>query len=68
MPNDPYRADWVNARLIARKTQRQLAREIGVSVSTYQKYEYGTRNPRPRTRARAMSALGLASVRPREGG
>ena len=57
--NDPYRADWAEARMRARKTQRQLAREIGVSYSAYQKYEYGRRNPRPPTLERLLRALDL---------
>lgn len=65
-PSDPYRADWVAARLRLGKTQRQVAREADVSYSAYQKYELGLRNPRRPARARLLRALGLAAEAPPE--
>ena len=56
---DPYRAWLLSARLAARLTQRQLALRVGVSVSAYQKYEYGQRTPTPAVQRRLARALHL---------
>ncbi len=56
---DPYRFWLLDARLRSRLTQRQIAQRAGVSVSAYQKYEYGPRTPLPPVQRRIARALGL---------
>lgn len=52
--------DWlVNARLLARMTQSQVAQACGISRSTYQKYEYGQRTPKRSKRERLGKLLAL---------
>jgi DNA-binding XRE family transcriptional regulator len=41
-----YRSWLVQARLLARLTQTEVADACGISRSAYQKYEYGQRTPR----------------------
>lgn len=46
------------AREASGKTQAQVAKEIGVSELSYQRYEYDKREPGARTAIRIARALG----------
>ena len=45
------------------KTQAPVAKEVGVAVLTYQRYEYGQSEPGVRTAIRIADALGVSDVR-----
>ena len=51
------------AREKSGKTQAQIAREAGVSEVTYQRYEYGIREPGVRTAIRIADALNVTDLR-----
>ena len=51
------------AREKSGKTQAQIAREAGVSEVTYQRYEYGIREPGVRTAIRIADALDVTDLR-----
>lgn len=56
---DTYRA-WLSlARRQRRLTQKQAADRIGVSLSTYQKYEYGIRTPSVETAENINRVFGV---------
>lgn len=40
-----YRDDLTDWRMAAKMTQQQIAQKLGISRSTWQKYEYGKRKP-----------------------
>lgn len=40
------------------KTQSQVAKEVGIAVFSYQRYEYGVTEPSVRTAIRIAQALG----------
>lgn len=46
------------AREASGKTQRQVAREVGIAERMYQDYEYDKREPGARTAIRIARALG----------
>ena len=50
------------------KTQLQIAKETGVTVRAYQKYEHGEQRPNVRTAIRIADALGVQDVRSLWGG
>ena len=49
------------ARKAAKKTQKQVAREIGVAERLYQYYEYGTIEPGVKAAGRVLTALGKSA-------
>ena len=49
------------AREASGKTQSQVAKEIGVSELSYQRYEYGQREPRAAVAIQIAEALGVKS-------
>ncbi len=49
------------ARNASGKTQEQVAAEIKVSTLSYQRYEYGIREPSARTAIRIADVLGVKS-------
>ena len=51
------------ARERAGLTQAQVAKKIGITEQTYQRYEYGTSVPNVRTALRIADALGLTDLR-----
>lgn len=51
----------ITARKKTGKTQRQVANEIGVAESVYQRYEHGTRTPNAPTGNSIARALGTTS-------
>lgn len=60
---NPEREEQVNVALRAAreqsgKTQAQVAKEVGIAEIAYQRYEYGTTEPRVRTAIRIADALG----------
>ena len=50
------------------KTQAEIAKETGVTVRAYQKYEHGEQRPNVRTAIRIADALGVRDVRSLWGG
>lgn len=54
-----YREWLYQARLDACMTQTQVAAACGVSRSSYQKYEYGTRTPRKETLEELVKVLSI---------
>ena len=50
------------------KTQAEIAKETGVTVRAYQKYEHGEQRPNVRTAIRIADALGVKDVRSLWGG
>ncbi len=54
-----YRGWLVQARLLARMTQLEVADACGISRSAYQKYEYGQRTPRKSKREELKKVLAL---------
>lgn len=50
------------------KTQTQMAKEAGVMVRAYQRYEHGEQRPNVRTAIRIADALGVKDVRSLWGG
>ena len=50
------------------KTQAEIAKETGVTVRAYQKYEHGEQRPNVRTAIRIADALGVKDVRALWGG
>ena len=50
------------------KTQAQMAKETGVTVRAYQRYEHGEQRPNVRTAIRIADALGVKDVRVLWGG
>lgn len=46
-----------NARLSARKTQAQVASEVGIQEAVYQRYEYGVNEPAVATAIRIAQVL-----------
>jgi len=50
------------------KTQAQMAKETGVTVRAYQRYEHGEQRPNVRTAIRIADALGVKDVRSLWGG
>lgn len=51
------------ARERAGLTQAQVAKKIGITEQTYQRYEYGTSVPNVRTALRIADALGVTDLR-----
>ena len=51
------------AREKSGKTQAQVAKEAGIETVTYQRYEYGNREPRVRTAIRIADALNVIDLR-----
>ena len=51
------------AREKSGKTQAQIAREAGVTEVTYQRYEYGIREPGVRTAIRIADAMNVLDLR-----
>lgn len=51
------------AREKSGKTQAQIAREVGIETVTYQRYEYGNREPSVRTAIRIADALNVIDLR-----
>ena len=51
------------AREKSGKTQAQVAKEAGIKVVTYQRYEYGSREPGVRTAIRIANALNVTDLR-----
>ena len=49
------------ARKQSRKTQKQVANEIGIAENAYQQYEYGKIIPNVKTGNRIARALGTTS-------
>ena len=45
------------------KTQAEIAKETGVTVRAYQRYEHGEQRPNVRTAIRIADALGVKDVR-----
>ena len=50
------------------KTQAEIAKETGVTVRAYQRYEHGEQRPNVRTAIRIADALGVKDVRSLWGG
>ena len=50
------------------KTQVEIAKETGVTVRAYQRYEHGEQRPNVRTAIRIADALGVKDVRSLWGG
>ena len=50
------------------KTQAEIAKETGVTIRAYQKYEHGEQRPNVRTAIRIADALGVKDVRALWGG
>lgn len=51
------------AREKSGKTQAQVAKEAGIETVTYQRYEYGNREPSVRTAIRIADALSVIDLR-----
>ncbi len=51
------------AREKSGKTQAQVAKEAGIETVTYQRYEYGNREPSVRTAIRIADALNVIDLR-----
>lgn len=51
------------ARKALGMTQAQVAKEIGITEEAYQRYEYGTREPKVRTAILIADALGVEDLR-----
>ena len=51
------------ARIASGKTQKQVAREAGISEAVYQRYEYGQNEPGVRTAIRIADALDVTDLR-----
>lgn len=51
------------AREKSGKTQAQVARAVGITEQTYQRYEYGTQEPGVRTAIRIADALNIIDLR-----
>lgn len=51
------------ARAVSGKTQKQVAREVGISEAVYQRYEYGRNEPGVRTAIRIADALNVVDLR-----
>ncbi len=51
--------DLKAARKASGKTQERVAMEIGISTLSYQRYEYGKREPSVRTAIRIADVLGV---------
>ena len=57
-----YRGWLVDARLMARMTQIEVADACGISRSAYQKYEYGQRTPRKNKQEQLGRLLALKNL------
>ena len=51
------------AREKSGKTQAQVAKEVGIAVNLYQRYEYGRNEPSVYTAIRIADALGVTDLR-----
>ena len=51
------------ARVRSGKTQEQVAKDAGVSIAMYQRYEYDKSEPGVRTAIRIADALGVTDLR-----
>ena len=58
---DEVNVELRQARQASGKTQEQVANEIRVSTLSYQRYEYGIREPSVRTAIRIADVLGVKS-------
>ncbi len=54
-----YRDFLTEARIHAKKTQEEIADALGISRSSWQKYEYGQRKPRRKYRYAIKQLLGI---------